>query len=201
MIAQVMIGLFLSFLFLPEGPPWPTFKLSHEVFEDKGIMVTDGPRYYLAKSINFDPINELRKDIEASNNIVLKHRNEAHITVITPPEFEDVLSEFVSKEEINHLADAFDLTQESFHIACIGRGQLDELQTYFLLIESERLVEFRRKIQLIYEQRGGVSGAFVADHYFAHITIGFTHRDLHESDGVIKNPRSCWARVILNSHD
>ena len=198
-IPQALTALIIAFLFLPDGPPWPTFSvdpLIHNI-QDVDYNPKKDTGHYLSQKILYRPVRELRHELESFLDQELKHRGEAHITVITPPEYRDILSEFMTMEEIRHLAHAFNLQSSPFHIACLGRGTYAELETYFLLVESPRLLQFRQKIQTIYEQRGGVVGGFVAEHYFPHITIGFTQRDLHESDGVRKDPRTCWARVVL----
>jgi hypothetical protein len=50
-------------------------------------------------------------------------------------------------------------------------------------------------LQNQFENSGGRPGDFDADKFYSHITVGFTDRDLHEADGVIKNMDSCVAPV------
>lgn len=204
-LVGIVFSLTFAQFFLPDGPPWPTVTVDQSIYQEMAPIDDASPdAYYFAQKIPFSPIDQLRTELEELTEQRLKHRGEAHITVITPPEYRQVLSEFLTMQEIHHLAYAFGLQDSPFHIACLGRGVLRnkneeiEKKTYFLLIESPRLIEFREKIQIIYEQRGGVPGGFLAHQYFPHITVGFTHRDLHESDGVIKNPKTCWARAIVN---
>lgn len=205
MITQLATIFILGLLFAPQAPFWGVFTIDTTIYSTSELSLS-GPqdqreRYYLAQSISFPPVQNLRKDIEAAQEITLKHRGEAHITVITPPEYHEVLSEFISRQEIDQLADAFNLQESHFNIRCLGRGAVkkeeSEKETYFLVVQSPRLYEFRRKIQVLYEARGGVPGAFLAHHYFPHITVGFTHHDLHYSDGIIKNQSRCWARVRI----
>lgn len=209
--ADILLTLTLLTLFLPDGTPWPVMDIDKSVYsvhQVKYDIKKDGASDYLSQKILYRPVADFRGQLEQLISKELKHRGEAHITVITPPEYRDVLSEFISMEEIRHLAYSYGLQESPFHIACLGRGRVvkesaDEeapeksMKTYYLLVESERLLRFREKVQTVYEQRGGVPGAFEAYHFFPHITVGFTDRDLHESDGVIKDPNTCWARVLI----
>lgn len=67
--------------------------------------------------------------------------------------------------------------------------------TVYLVVQSPDLVERRKALRNQFERNGGRTGDFDADRFFPHITVGFTGRDLHESDGVIKNNDSCVAPV------
>ena len=58
--------------------------------------------------------------------------------------------------------------------------------TYFVVVQSEDLISIRKKIQDSFVGKGGDKNDFNPLNYFPHITLGFTKRDLHESDGVIK---------------
>ncbi|OGT48298.1 MAG: hypothetical protein A3E82_05775 [Gammaproteobacteria bacterium RIFCSPHIGHO2_12_FULL_38_11] len=49
------------------------------------------------------------------------------------------------------------------------------------------MLNIRRQIYQEYLANGGTRQAWDPDHYYPHITVGYSLRDLHESDGVIKD--------------
>jgi len=127
----------------------------------------------------------------------LKNRGEAHITVITPIEYYDVLKSKISMEEINTIALQASIQDSEFKIEYIGEGKKDKDSTFYLVVSSPQLVAIRKLIQEQFESRGGEKNTFKAEHFYPHITLGFTTRDLHESDGVIKDSRSCIEKVSI----
>lgn len=72
-----------------------------------------------------------------------------------------------------------------------GRKGKKEIKTYFLVVGSPALLAIRKKISKLFVEKGGQAKDFVADNFFPHVTIGFTQRDLFESDGVVKDATSC----------
>ena len=146
---------------------------------------------WLAQNVEFEEIAVLKAQIEKIEKLEIKNRGEAHITTITPPEFE-ILAQKLSILKINELAFKAKIQTLPFKKICIGRGQSQKNQTqktYFVVIKSEGLFNLRRKIQKDFEKLGGKG--FDAEHFYPHITVGFTQSDLHENDGVIKNEKSC----------
>lgn len=152
----------------------------------------DGPfDTYLTMDLPFGPFEALRKQLEDRVG-PLKHRGEAHITVITPPEYFQVLKPAgITMEMIDELARKSKIQSSSFELICIGRGQAQALKTYYAVVRSEDLLKIRQKIAELYKESGGGHGEFRPGQYYPHITLGFTERDLHESDGVIKDEASC----------
>lgn len=149
---------------------------------------------YLAMRLESAPIAQLRQELEKKEKVHLKDRGEAHVTVITPPEFE-ILKKNLSMEEINKIAALGKIQEADLKVRCLGRGQTaDKLQTYFLVLESKALLKIRAEIEKAWKKNGG-RGDFKAEHFYPHVTLGFTHRDLHEQDGVIKDERSCISEV------
>lgn len=148
---------------------------------------------YLAMDLPVGRYEELRKKIEKDTRESLKTRHEAHITVITPPEW-DLLKDKLTMKEVDELAHQAGFPEVPFETVCVGHGEKKEgspvMKTYYVVVKSDGLLKLRQKIQDLHEKRGG-SSAFDAKHFFPHITVGFTHRDLHEQDGVIKSEDSC----------
>ncbi len=81
----------------------------------------------------------------------------------------------------------------------LGNAKLggDIKSTVYLVVQSPDLVERRRSLRHKFESNGGRVGDFDADMFFPDITVGYTERDLHESDGVIKNTDSSVASVKI----
>jgi hypothetical protein len=80
---------------------------------------------------------------------------------------------------------------------CLGYGEIEtphDMQTYFVVVEAPALEKIRERIQATCEANGGTT-TFQGAHFFPHVTIGFTERDLFEEDGVGKDASSCVARV------
>lgn len=163
----------------------------------------------LAMNINYEPVQKIRIAIEKSIGVNLKifkgwnSEGEAHITTITPPEYTNVFSSFVSIQEIDDIAKNNDIQNSDLQIEGIGRGFARisgaNEETYFLIVRSERLLKIRREIYKLFLNRGGNSKSWDPEHFFPHITIGFSLRDLHESDGVIKDKaHSLDDRFILD---
>jgi len=158
---------------------------------------------YLSMELPFKPADSLRKQLEQQINAPLKNRGEAHITVITPVEFNKVLKSKISMQEIHQLAVENQIQQADVKAICVGVGEKKEqsntLSTYYVVVESNKLLALRKKVQELYLSRGGEEKAFQADQFYPHITLGFTVRDLHlESDGVVKNSESCRFNLKLN---
>lgn len=156
---------------------------------------------YLTMNINLSPMLSLLNQLESTVGIELKSRGEAHITVITPIEFYDVLRKFISIEEIDQIALRQQIQSTPFDVVCLGRGSARMKgsieSTYFVVIESAQILALRTDIYNLFVSRGGNPSAFSPQHYFPHITLGFTKRDLHEADGVIKDRSSCIQELLI----
>ena len=187
----------IIFLFPASGE---TLKLSKEIFNNSDI--TFRPHVgagafdsYLTMEINYGPIPALFKQLVSAEKLSLKTRGEAHITVITPPEFSKILKRKITMDEINELAQSLEIQKSLIEINCLGKGQTTiqghKEATYYLVAKSDQLVKIRQAIEDLYIQKGGDPKLFEATHFYPHMTLGFTSRDLHEEDGVIKDIKSC----------
>lgn len=146
-------------------------------------------------NIKYTPVKEVYRQLLQRTHLNLKNRGEAHITVITPVEFDRVLSHKLTIGEINQIALDYNIQESGFDIVCIGRGEAVVKgkieKSYFIVIRSEDLIQIRMRVRDLFLERGGNPSLFNVENYFPHITLGFTKRDLHESDGVIKDHSSC----------
>lgn len=149
---------------------------------------------YLSLELPYAPFESLRLELEKELHTTLKNRGEAHITVITPPEFKKMQKK-LSMKEIHSLADKKGLQQTPYQVLCVGKGSVLErgetISTYFAVIQAEKLFDIRKGIQELYVKKGGAKEDFNPEQFYPHVTLGFTHRDLHFEEGVIKGANSC----------
>jgi 2'-5' RNA ligase len=186
-----------------------SYPLDHAIQDGSGMKFIEhsgkgAMDSYLAMNLPFEPMAALFQQFQGQISHKLINRGEAHITVITPVEYSQQLKPFgITIEKINEIAEAMKIQKSSFQIVCLGKGQSNidnkEEETYFIVVHSEDLLKIRRKVQsLLANSKNGAKSDFQADKFYSHITLGFTKRDLHEADGVIKNNDSCIADLSLN---
>tara|TARA_R110000868_G_scaffold202649_7_gene450369 strand:+ start:799 stop:1401 length:603 start_codon:yes stop_codon:yes gene_type:complete len=156
---------------------------------------------YLSMDIPFEPVEKLFDFLKTKTGLNLTSRGEAHITVVTPIEYFDVLKKHLSIADINKIAKKMKLQSSKFEIICLGQGskEIDKHleQTFYLVVKSSDLIKIRTEIRQAYIKNGGDRSDFDPNSYYPHITLGFTKRDLHESDGIIKNEKSCMSNVSV----
>ena len=158
---------------------------------------------WLGLQLNFEPALNLRSQVEKNlipvagpGAIILKNRGEAHITVITPPEY-DVLKTQMNMKDIEKIALQQGLQKTSWTSVCVGEGRLKDMTNYFVVVKSPDLLRVRRAIEKEFKTRvkksqsAATAGKFDSTRFYPHITLGYTERDLHEADGVIKDQKLC----------
>lgn len=149
---------------------------------------------YLALNISFREVERLRQQVELRIGQSLKNRGEAHITVITPIEFKQSKDmQLLGMKALHEKAIQEDLQNIKYVPICIGRSQIrDEalsqnMLTYFIVVKSPQLLNLRKKIKEDFKLSD-----MRLENFYPHITLGFTHRDLHFEEGAIKNENACW---------
>ncbi len=156
---------------------------------------------YLSLNLAFEPYRKLREQVEkilseeSKSKVELKNRGEAHVTVITPPEFNESLAAQINIEKVHEMAETLQMQESTvLEPVCVGRGEAkidgQTEYTYFLVVKAPKLLEVRKALQ-------EKAKAFDAAHFYPHVTLGFTKQDLHEQQGVIKNDKSCWRKVVI----
>ncbi|KAI9297902.1 hypothetical protein K502DRAFT_362930 [Neoconidiobolus thromboides FSU 785] len=158
----------------------------------------------------YDQLNYIHH-YEQHFNQSLQNRGEAHITVITPPEYELLTTVGIDIIQLNQLIDFFfknnTIQNVQFHPYCLGSSTLNinynnstiTSTAYFVILSSStieykpiiELINLRYFIQNYYLLNGGEYNLFKPRDFFPHITLGFTIRDLFEQDGLLKNPSTC----------
>lgn len=163
-----------------------------------------GPKDFdnaLALNIPYEPIKAMRPQIEKVIERPLKFLKswnplgEAHVTVITPPEFFMVLGKpnMLTMDDIDSIARANKIQNADLIVLGIGSGKKEingvSEETFFVIVDSLKLRHIRNEIWKLYVKRGGDPKSWDPTWFFPHITIGYTEQDIHEPD-VIKNLRS-----------
>jgi hypothetical protein len=188
-----------------------SFSLNNDIFQNSNQDFIShqgsGPwSNYLAMTINYGPVRNLFTKLDRVTKRPLKKRGEAHITVITPIEYFHILKKKkITMDQIEQIALENNIQEANFEVLCLGQGSArikvneeeSEEENYFIVVKSPKLLDIRKKIQVLYISKGGEPEDFRPSHYYPHITLGFTERDLHESDKVIKGTNSCWADLHL----
>lgn len=153
---------------------------------------------YLALDLPYSPIKKIRKEVEQTFKVDLKitekkRGKEAHLTLITPPEYWQLHSH-LRMQEINQVF-LSRVQSLNFRLKCLARAQVKDMQTFFLVAETEEIINFRREIHQLFIKNGGDPNAFEPTNYYPHVTVGFNIRDLHEKDEVFKSDSHCVARI------
>lgn len=197
-IQWVLISVFLASCATKTPAILPQIQYSTADLQTKGrSLASEGEKKetksYLAMDLPYPAFEKIRKNLESKQNLTLLNRGEAHITVISPPEYKKMQKK-ISMQQINALADEMDLSHSPYKLLCVGKGTIREPEpksTYYVVVESDRLFQIRKAIQMLYIKKGGRADDFNPELFFPHVTLGFTDRDLHYEDGVIKDASSC----------
>ena len=155
---------------------------------------------YLAMNLRYEPFKEFLEKVDRFTYRPVHGLNEAHITIITPNEFQDDLSQLLTIQEIEEISEKLNLQQSTYKPICLGKGSLLEkekyFEAYFIVVESEAFLKIRKQIAELYKKRGGKK--FDPLNYHPHIDLGFTDRDLDEKDGVIKDSKACMKTLHIS---
>lgn len=154
----------------------------------------------LAMNVSYLGVPQVREVIAQALGLKLVFFNawnpagEAHVTVITPPEAEILLAgkgRYMSLKRINEIALENKIQRSDLNIRGLGSAQIKinnkPESTFFIIAESENLLKIRRLIFQEFIKNGGDDKVWDPQTFYPHITIGYTARDLHLSDGVIKD--------------
>ena len=186
---------------LAPTPPLTAYTVKDDILATNTVANPNGSQpSYISLAVPFAPANELKKAIEKETGLRLKDRGEAHITLVTPIEMQELLKK-LSLATIVSLFEVDTIQEETFRTVCVGRGDLQQgnkkMSTFYVVVKSSDFFERRVRLAQAFIQAGGSHNSFKANHFFPHITLGFTERDLHENDGIIKDAGSCAATLQL----
>lgn len=197
--AQVKATIFWSLLFpvlgglsgcrhTPESPPSLVLRSQGR---EPGLLQ---PGTWVGLPLKEAPYAELRQQITAHpfwGVSSLKDRGEAHITLVTPPEYR-ALQDEVGEKRLRLTLEKLPWSEAHWEPICVGEAHLQSGQrSFFVVIKSEDLLQMRRNL---WDQLGRPAG-FDPTLFEPHITLGFTERDLHRADGIRKDQSSCKAKL------
>ncbi|KAJ2188229.1 hypothetical protein EV181_002322 [Coemansia sp. RSA 532] len=165
---------------------------------------------YLQQTLDFSQFKALFDAVNATTGS-LQSRGEAHVTIITPPEFDRVLKPAgVTIQEIEEIAQQANIQHSRLTPVCLGRfnGSLPNpavdadkgrFLLYSLVVEDkfDDLLAIRQDIFNLYHKKGGEGALFQPESFWPHVTIGFDRRDLFIEDGIYKGSNYCYARIHL----
>jgi 2'-5' RNA ligase len=206
-ICGILVGLTACQTFcrcgadVPAGvnPSLPPLKVSRAAFAGSGEKFSPHANY-IALTLPYAPLWPLFEELSRAHGPLL-NRGESHVTLLTPPEFES-LGGRVPIEKLNALVETLKLQQAKLEPICVGEGfsLLDgqHERVYFVVVQAPRLLEFRREISRLALLAGVKPEAFAPEHFYSHVTLGFSKSDLHEQNGVIKDVKSCRYRLELS---
>lgn len=194
------LPLFLHFLACSNMSSKPTLS---PVIHQKTVAMDHHQNWKMQKFIEHDtwlamnvdplPTEQIKIQLSSISGKELKNRGEAHITLITPPEYE-ILKSHLLMNEINLIALKMDIQSSKWKPLCVGYGQHPQNSNsfvYFTIVDAPSLVEIRREVQRVFVQKGGNPLSFDPGHFYPHITIGFSESDIYEQDGLIKDQKTC----------
>ncbi len=146
---------------------------------------------YISLELPYKEYEVERLGLEKKWALTLKNRGEAHITLLTPPEYEK-LKQKIPPVEIHQMAETFLKTKPQFEKICVGSGSVqlnNHLEkTYYVVVSSKDFLKFRESLT----ERAQLSKAeFDPAVFYPHVTLGFTLRDLHLEDGLKKDASTC----------
>ncbi len=142
----------------------------------------------------YGPVEKIREELEKRIGKKLQHRGEAHITVITPPEFR-ILSQTLKMNTIDKIVAKEGSMKAPIKVLCLKKvtavlGEKTE-ESWFISVESAELREFRNQVWRRFVANGGIPEDFAWKRWAPHITVGFTSRDLHDEDRISKEKAEC----------
>ncbi|KAJ2710070.1 hypothetical protein H4R19_003933 [Coemansia spiralis] len=198
-------------------PDAPTFSLAAAALDSRNVPFTshseDQPfGSYLQQTLDYAQFEGLFRALNASAG-TLRSRGEAHVTVVTPPEFDRVLKPAgVTIDEIEDIAARAGIQGARLLPVCLGRfaGTLPRPSTdddkgpfllYSLVVADSHgdLLRIRNDIFKLYRGKGGEGALFQPNGFWPHVTIGYDRRDLFIEDAIFKGTNFCYARIRIDA--
>jgi 2'-5' RNA ligase len=155
--------------------------LSREVYKKVPFSSQFSEDGAIIRNVDYRSVNALVAQLNEIYNIELKDRGEAHITVITPPEFKSSISKVFSIDELlNRYRGS--LQDTSFDVVCVGsrRSQDEQKVVFYLVVKSPELFELRKNLANEGNARSALPLSFDPKAFWPHITIGYINGDVFE---------------------
>ncbi|KAF9096277.1 hypothetical protein BGX23_011667 [Mortierella sp. AD031] len=113
-------------------------------------------------------------------NGTLISRGESHITVILPPEYDNILKKCLGRVQ-----------------AVTQPGNVFQQSVQLIVKNYKDILAYRQDVFKLFVKKGGNPALFAAENYQPHLTLGFKNRDLFVEDGVFKGKNACFHKVQL----
>ncbi|CAO3612009.1 unnamed protein product [Cunninghamella echinulata] len=185
----------------PLGVPWggPPIKLSKNLYKTKKIPFKehneDSP--WLGMELDFQYVKPIFDSLNSTTQPLLT-RNEAHITIISPPEYKILSSVNITIVDINAVAMKHKVQSSHFKVTCLGKVSQQNNTVYQLIVTSPDLIKIREDIFRLYYSKHGNLALFDPHSFWPHITVGFTNHDLFIENGVYKGLNACYRPITLH---
>ncbi len=172
--------------------------VSKDIFDHGDFLFASGSGpygTYFTLDIPFLPIKSVNEQLKGFHYKKLKNRGEAHITVLTPIEYHCYFAKSspkVSMDDIENLIRKRASSKINYNVLALGScamkidGKKEE--TFFIIVKSQELINLRKLIWELLDNK--MKSEFNPLKFHPHITIGFTKKDLHESNGVVKDSKN-----------
>lgn len=175
-----------------------TLTLSKDVFKRVPFSTLYSEDGALIRNVDYFSVNALIPQLNSLYKLNLEDRREAHITVITPPDFKSGLTKlFTVNEMLNRYSAS--IQGMPFHVVCVGsRTSSDrKKQVFYLVVKSNKLSNIRFDLAKEAKLRAAALNiplVFKPENFYPHITIGYVNDDVFEFS---KEPESCLKDVKL----
>lgn len=175
-----------------------TLRLSREVFQAVPFSSQYSEVGALIRSVHYPSVNALIPQLNSLYKLNLEDRREAHITIVTPPEFQSSLTKvFTVNEMLNRYSSSIQALP--FEVVCVGSRKSSNGQShvFYLVVKSHELSNIRFDLAQEAELRGRTQSiplVFKPEAFWPHITIGYIKGDVFE---FTKGPESCLVDVEL----
>jgi 2'-5' RNA ligase len=175
-----------------------TLTLSREVFQTVPFSTQYSEDGALIRSVHYPSVNALIPQLNSLYKVNLEDRREAHVTIITPPEFQSSLTKvFTVNEMLNRYSS--NIQALPFEVVCVGSRKSSNGQNhvFYLVVKSDELSNIRFDLAQEANLRARTQSiplVFKPEAFWPHITIGFIKGDVFEFS---KGPESCLVDVKL----
>ncbi|KAI8388068.1 uncharacterized protein BYT42DRAFT_220646 [Radiomyces spectabilis] len=145
-----------------EGPP---LRVSRRMLDTSRVPFEEhnGNSPWLGQNVDFQYIAPLLKELNSTAESLLS-RGEAHITVVTPPEFKTLNTANITIQELNDLAKKHRIQSGRFRAVCLGKEQVEakgkNYVVYQVIVDAPHLVRLREEIFRLYYEKGGNTALF-----------------------------------------
>jgi 2'-5' RNA ligase len=175
-----------------------TLTLSRKVFQRVPFSSQYSEEGALIRNVYYPAVNDLIPQLNKLYQLDLEDRKEAHITVVTPPEYQKRLKDLFT---VNDILSRYQNGMQGipFEVVCVGsrKSSTSSNRVFYLVVKSPKLLNLRFDLAKVAGDRALEQGRpmiFQPEVFWPHITIGYEKGDVFEFS---KGPESCLPGVKL----